>query len=439
MITGMDQRRTFAIRTLGCKINQYESQALRESWLARGWSETDALRAQLVLFNSCAVTADAVRALRNQIRQIYRANQEAEIVIAGCAAQILPTDLAELPGVAVVVDQTHKAGLASYPDLGPALPLSTFPPLCISDFERARPVLKIQDGCSHDCAYCIVPQSRGPSRSRPEADILAEARRLLAAGFREIILGGINLRHFGRDLPGTPDLWDLLAVLDAELAPEWSGRARLRLSSLDPAQLGDKALDVLAASRLVCPHLHLSLQSLSPEILRAMGRGHYEPEMIEYFLHGLKNAWPTFALGADLLVGFPGETTRHFEQTLTAVERLPLTYAHVFPYSRRPGTRAADMAGQISTQEKKERAGQLRNLTDRRREVFAHQLMPRERLAVVVERPGRRTGLSGVCEFYVECRFSSPPDLAGFKSLATGRPLGVEDGRIVLAPDATQP
>ncbi len=439
MITGMDQRRTFAIRTLGCKINQYESQALRESWLARGWTEADAPRARLVLFNSCAVTADAVRTLRNQVRQVHRANPKAEIVITGCAAQVLSFELEELPGVTLVLDQTRKTGLASYPDIGPAMPMSAFPPLRISDFERARPVLKIQDGCSHGCTYCIVPLTRGPSRSRSVADILAEARRLLASGFREIILGGINLRHFGRDLPGTPDLWDLLAALDAELAPEWAGRARLRLSSLDPAQLGNKALDALAASRLVCPHLHLSLQSLSPEILRSMGRGHYTPENIEGFLRDLAKAWPTFALGADLLVGFPGETPGLFGQTLAAVERLPLTYAHVFPYSRRLGTRAASMSGQVSTQEKKERAGQLRDLTERRKEAFAHHLLTMASLSVIVEHPGRKAEVSGVCEFYVECRFARPPGTAGFKSLAGGRPLSADGGCIVLAPGLEQP
>ncbi|EMG36774.1 radical SAM methylthiotransferase, MiaB/RimO family [Desulfocurvibacter africanus PCS] len=441
MITDMDQRRTFAIRTLGCKINQYESQALREAWLARGWSEVDMRRARIVLFNSCAVTADAVRTLRGQVRQVRRVNQEAEIVITGCAAQVLSAEMADLADMArvVLVDQPRKAGLASYPDIGPALPKSAFPPLRISGFKRARPVLKIQDGCSHGCTYCIVPQGRGPSRSRPMADILTEARRLLASGFREIILGGINLRHFGRDLPGAPDLWDLLAFLDSELTPEWAGRARLRLSSLDPAQLGGKALDTLAASRLVCPHLHLSLQSLSPEILRSMGRGHYAPEEIEGFLRELEKVWPTFALGADLLVGFPGETEGHFEQTLTALDRLPLTYAHVFPYSKRPGTRAASMANQVSTREKKERVGQLRALADNRKAAFMRHLLTRNKLAVIMEKPGRKAELSGICEFYVECGFASPPSQAGFKALASGRPLAVADGRMILAPGIENP
>ncbi len=430
----MSHKRTFAIRTLGCRINQYESQALREAWLARDWIEADLERAGLVLINSCAVTGRAVQALRALVRQARRSNPGAEIVIAGCAAQVMAGELADLPGVRLVVGRGHKAGLAFYPELGPVLPDSEFPPLSISSFERARPVLKIQDGCSHGCAFCIVPLSRGPSRSRPVADILAEVRRLLAAGHRELVLGGINLRHFGRDLPEGIDLWDLLGLLDAELAPEWAGQARLRLSSLDPGQLGSKALDALAASRLICPHLHLSLQSLSPEILRAMNRGHYEPGDIEDFLRGLAGIWPVFGLGADLLAGFPGEGERHFEETLNAVTRLPLTYAHVFPYSRRPGTRAASMPGQVAETEKTRRTRLLRELAEQKQAEFAGRLTSMERLSVALELAGKGKGRAGVCEYYAECWFTSAPAEAAPGSIALGWPRGVEDGRVVLDP-----
>ena len=435
----MSDKRTFAIRTLGCRINQYESQALREAWLARGWTEAGLERAELVLINSCAVTGRAVQALRALVRQARRSNPGAEIVIAGCAAQVLAGELASLPGVRLVVGQAYKAGLAFYPELGPALPGSAFPPLSISRFERARPVLKIQDGCSHGCSFCIVPLSRGPSRSRPVADILAEVRRLLTAGHREIVLGGINLRHFGRDLPGRPDLWDLLGMLDAELAPEWTGQARLRLSSLDPGQLGPKALDALAASPLACPHLHLSLQSLAPEVLKAMNRGHYGPEDVEGFLRELAGAWPVFGLGADLLAGFPGEGERHFEETLNAVARLPLTYAHVFPYSRRPGTRAADMPGQVAEAEKTRRTRLLRELAERKQAEFAGRLTSMERLSVALELAGKGKGRAGVCVYYAECWFTSAPAGAAPGSIALGRPRGAEDGRIALDPLPAKP
>jgi len=444
----MSETRTFAIRTMGCRINQYESQALREAWLARGWRETDAKRAGLVLFNTCAVTARAVQELRGQVRQAHRDNPDAEIVLTGCAAQLLAQGQAQelaqeldgLPGVAVVVDQARKAGLGGYPELGAPLDVRAFPPMSITDFKRARPILKIQDGCSHGCAYCIVPHSRGPSRSRPVADILAEAHRLLKAGFRELVLGGINLRHFGRDLEGKPDLWDLLTHLHTDLAPKWTGsmeRARLRLSSLDPAQLGNKALDTLAAlseSGFLCPHLHLSVQSLSPQVLRAMGRAHYDPEGIAEFLDRLGRLWPIFGLGADLLTGFPGEEERHFEQTLVALESLPLTYAHVFPYSRRPGTRAAAMPGQSPQVVKRERARLLRELASRKQEAFAQRLASLDRVAVVMEASGRRKAACGVCEYFVECRFDTPPAGAEFKSLVAGRPLAAQAGALRLAP-----
>lgn len=429
-----EEPRDFTIRTLGCRINQYESQALREAWLARGWAETELERAGLVLINSCAVTSRAVQALRALVRQTHRSNPGAEIVIAGCAAQVLGDELAGLPGVRLVVGQARKAALATWPDLGQPIPATAFPPLSISRFERARPVLKIQDGCSHGCAFCIVPLARGPSRSRPVADILAEAQRLLAAGHREIVLGGINLRHFGRDLPERPDLWDLLGRLDAELAPEWSGEARLRLSSLDPGQLGPKALDTLAASRLVCPHLHLSLQSLAPEVLRAMGRGHYAPEGVEGFLRELAHEWPIFGLGADLLAGFPGEEERHVEETLAALERLPLTYAHVFPYSRRPGTRAAQMGGQVREAEKTRRTRLVRELTERKKAAFTTRLASRQRLDAALEISGKGRGRAGVCEFFAECWFTRAPDGVGPGAIAAGRPIGVENGRILLDP-----
>ena len=304
-------------------------------------------------------------------------------------------------------------------------------PFAISGYDRARPVLKVQDGCSHRCTYCVVPLARGRSVSRDPAEVLAEAERLLMAGFREIVLGGINLRQYGTDLPGRPDFWDLLAGLERALAPRWADRVRLRLSSLEPGQLGSKALDVLGASRLVCPHLHLSLQSGDPEVLRRMGRGHYRPEQALEFSRELAAVWPVFGLGADLLVGFPGETAGQFGNTLALARALPLSYAHVFPYSPRPGTPAADLDGQVPQEEKKARAASLRAVTSARKRAFLKVLAGGGPLSVLVENAEGE----GVSEHYAPCRVEG---VSAVRALVRARPVGLEGGRVLarLEPEA---
>jgi MiaB/RimO family radical SAM methylthiotransferase len=265
--------RKFHVSTLGCKINQYESEALGEAWRAKGLVEAEAPEeAQVLLVNSCAVTSRAVSDLRATVRRLRKQNPSARIVVTGCAAQVLAAELAAMPEVDEVVPQERKAELLAGPlrRAAAADPESprVFPPFSIASFRRARAVVKVQDGCSHGCTYCIVPLTRGRSVSREPAEVLSELRRLLDAGYRELVLSGVNLRQFGRDLAEPLDFWDLLARVEAELAPQWAGRARLRLSSLEPAQLCAKGLDALGGSRLVAPHLHLSLQSGDESVLR---------------------------------------------------------------------------------------------------------------------------------------------------------------------------
>jgi len=451
--------RVFHALTLGCKINQYETEAVREAWLARGWREAaDPADADVLLINSCAVTARAVADVRQAVARMHRAAPQGRIVVTGCAAQVLREDIAALPGVADVVGQQAKVSLLRYdPERGAAgghegnggdggddlsVDAATFPAFRIDGFTRSRPVLKVQDGCSHRCTYCIVPLARGAARSRDPREALAEARRLLDAGFRELIVSGVNLRQYGRDLPGGgPDFWDLLAFLERELAPQWAGRARLRISSLEPGQLGERALDVLAESRLVAPQLHLSLQSGSPGVLRRMGRGHYRPEPLLDFVSDLAEVWPLFGLGADILTGFPGETDAEFGETLDFVGALPLTYAHVFPYSRRPGTPAAVMDGQLPQEVKKRRAAELRGAVAAKKATFLQRLLDEPHLLVAPE--GAR-GVKGVCEYYAECRLTGGRrpaaqaaqggEQAGPGDLVAVRPLGVErDGLLVEA------
>jgi MiaB/RimO family radical SAM methylthiotransferase len=361
----------------------------------------------VLLVNSCAVTSRAVKDLRATVRRLRSANPTARIVVTGCAAQVLREELSAMPEVDEVVPQDSKAELLTGPfgsGANPVLPTlpQPFPPFGIGTFRRARAVVKVQDGCSHRCTYCIVPLTRGPSVSRDPDETIAEMRRLLEAGYRELVLSGVNLRQYGRDLSAAHNFWDLLARVEAEFGEQWGGKARLRLSSVEPGQLDAKALDVLAGSRLVAPQLHLSLQSGDSEVLRRMGRGHYRPEQVLEFLAQLGRHWPRLGLGADILTGFPGETVAQFENTCVFCRELPLTYAHVFPYSPRPGTPAAEWPDTLLKAERTSRAASLRGIAEAKKRAFAKTRVGLPQLVVLVEKAEGGQG-AGVCEYYAPC------------------------------------
>jgi len=422
----------FHVATLGCKINQYESEAIAEAWRGRGLLEADSPgEADVILVNSCAVTGRAVSDLRATVRRLRQQTPGARLVVTGCAAQVLEAALAAMPEGDEVVPQACKADLLDGPfgvhgEDRTGEPAPAFQPFRIGSFGRARAVVKVQDGCSHRCTYCIVPLTRGPSVSRAPEDAIAEVRRLLAAGYRELVLSGVNLRQYGRDLPEPLAFWDLLARLEAELAPEWAGRARLRLSSVEPGQLDARALDVLGNSRLVAPHLHLSLQSGDEGVLKRMGRGHYNPAQVLDFLRQLRARWPRLGLGADLLTGFPGESAGQFETTYAFCRELPLTYAHVFPFSPRPGTAAADWPDALPKAERTSRAARLRGLAEAKKRAFRRELAALPRLTVLIE--NAETG-AGTCEFYAPCVVAGPGLKPG--GLAAARPEGLEAGPLL--------
>ncbi|WP_319468151.1 MiaB/RimO family radical SAM methylthiotransferase [uncultured Pseudodesulfovibrio sp.] len=425
----------FYTATLGCKINQYETRSIAEAWVrnvddGQAVAVETAAEADLILVNSCAVTANAVADLRQTVRRFHRDNPEADIIITGCAAQVMPEELQTLPGVVRVVAQEDKSALLAGPEgkVVPSAERPAFAPFSIDGYGRSRAVVKVQDGCSHFCSYCIVPLTRGKSVSRPMDDVVAEVSRLLAGGFREFILSGINLRHFGRDLPGKPDFWDLIARLEAAFGLDWAGRARFRISSVEPGQLTDKAFDVLAASKMVCPQLHLSLQSGDPEVLRAMRRGHYDPENAVVFLERLADVWPVIGLGADFIAGFPGETEAQFENTMDLCRRLPLTYGHIFPYSERPGTKAAELPDPVDVPVRKERAARLRELVNGKKRAFLERLLDQPQLNVLVQDAKGR----GVSEYYAACRFPELPSGIAPRSLVRARPVSIEKNVILV-------
>lgn len=426
-----DRSTRFCLTTLGCKVNQYECRALAEAWTQAGMLRVeDAAEADLAVLLTCAVTARAEaesrRLIRNLVRQVPSG---ARVVATGCAAVVSPAALAGL-GAVVVPDKAYLSRHPLGPDNDVPRAPDRYPDLHLSSHDRARGLLKIQDGCSHRCSYCIVPDARGPSVSRPVADVLAEADRLLASGRREIGLTGINLGHFGRDLTPPLSFWELVAVLDARLDAEPAGSARLRLGSLDPDMLTEAGAAILAGCRHVCPHLHISLQSGDPGVLQAMGRRPGDADRVSSFVDYMRRKWRPLGLGCDILTGFPGESAAAFERTAAVMASLPLTYAHVFPYSRRPGTPAASMPGQVPRPVQTERARVLRELAAAKKQAFLQELAATPDVVVAIE---RAAPAGGVCGQYVDCRFEGEP-AAAVGALVPARPLGRDGALLVVAP-----
>lgn len=411
---------------MGCKINQYESQSLTESMVKRGYNLASApASAETLIINSCAVTSRAVRDLKKTCRHLGRTYPESRIIITGCAAQVFSAELKKLKEVWKVIPQQDKPGLHCGFDF--PLRQTCEPDYAISDYFRSRAVVKIQDGCTHRCTYCIVPDTRGKSKSRTPEAILAEIRRLIQNSFTEIILCGINTRLYGKDLSPAMDLFDLIQFLRRSLDTDHK-QLRIRLSSLEPSELDSRALDILTRDRLIRPHLHISLQSGSTEVLRRMNRGHYTPEQLLSFIGHLKESWPVFGLGVDLIAGFPGETREDHKQTLDLLEELPITYAHVFPYSPRPGTPAAGFSRQVPSVLKQERAVRLRTLAREKNAEFLQQLLCLPVLEVVMENMDK-----AMSEYYCECVVQSSRPLPPRKNLLV-RPSGLENSRIICRP-----
>ena len=440
----LKQNFKFYAVTFGCRVNQYETQSIREHWQSLGGVETeDAAEADVILIDSCAVTSEAVADARQMARKLGRLNPQARIFAAGCAASAAPEDFRQLPGVAAVIPQVQKFVLLQGHPLemrdfgtagGPEAAARQFAPFSISAFKRARPVVKVQDGCSQGCAYCIIPLTRGPSRSRPVEDILDEARRLLRSGHREILLSGVNLRQFHSGSGDGRNFWTLLRRLDAELAPEWAGRARFRLSSLDPAQvtgsMGAECLETLEGCRMLCPQLHLSLQSGSPTVLARMGRSPYSPESIAASVAKMRAFWPVMGLGADILMGFPGETEAETEETLDMLRALPMTYAHVFPYSERPGTRAAAMP-QLPKKTRQEHAARVRNLVAEKKNAFLREQLGLPSMLAAFDSADARHGNN---EFFVDCRMDEGFGPFPGHELMRVKPLRIDKNLLIVRP-----
>jgi threonylcarbamoyladenosine tRNA methylthiotransferase MtaB len=351
--------------TFGCRLNAYESQVIRE--LARANGVRDA-----VVVNTCAVTAEAERQARQAIRRARRERPDACIVVTGCAAQVDPERFAAMPEVDVVLGNEEKLRPASFarafPERAEAgatvlvndiMAVRETAPHLVQGLEgRARAFVQVQQGCDHRCTFCIIPFGRGPSRSVPLGEIVAQARRLLDAGYREIVLTGVDISSYGGDLPGRPALGQMVRRLLA-LVP---GFERLRLSSIDPAHVDEDLLRLVRDEERLMPHMHLSLQAGDDLILKRMKRRHSRAQILDLCAR-LRELRPGIAFGADLIAGFPTESDEAFENTLGLVTECGLAWLHVFPYSPRPGTPAARMP-RVPASAIKERARRLREAGD---------------------------------------------------------------------------
>jgi threonylcarbamoyladenosine tRNA methylthiotransferase MtaB len=337
--------------TFGCRLNTYESEVMRAH--AAGLANT-------VVVNTCAVTAEAERQARQAIRRVRRERPEAEIVVTGCAAQIAPARWAALPGVTRVVGNSEKLRAETWAPGAPGgvadimLARQTAAHLVTEFAGRARAFVQVQQGCDHRCTFCVIPFGRGPNRSVPIGAIVDQVRTLVASGFNEVVLSGVDIASYGPDLPGAPRLGQMVRRLLA-LVPELP---RLRLSSLDPACIDDDLWLVIATEPRLMPHLHLSLQAGNDLILKRMKRRHTRAQALAVVARA-RALRPGMALGADLIAGFPTETEELFADTLAFVREAALPYVHVFPYSERPDTPAARMPA-VPVSVRRERAARLR-------------------------------------------------------------------------------
>jgi len=342
------------VLTFGCRLNTYESAAMRDLATQAGHRDT-------ILVNTCAVTAEAERQARQAIRRAARENPGARILVTGCAAQIAPEKWAGLPGVARVIGNAEKLKPEAWALEAPPAPVTDIMAATetaahlVTDFAgRARAFVQVQQGCDHRCTFCVIPYGRGPSRSVPIGAIVEQVRALVENGYREVVLTGVDITSYGPDLPGQPTLGQMVRRLLA-LVPELP---RLRLSSLDPVEIDEDLWRLIGGEPRLMPHLHLSLQHGADLMLKRMKRRHSRADALACAARA-RALRPGIAFGADLIAGFPTETEDHFRAMLDLVAEAGLTFLHVFPYSERPGTPAARMP-QLPVPLRRERAARLR-------------------------------------------------------------------------------
>ncbi len=406
------------ITTLGCKVNQFESAAFKTAFEEAGLQVVCTKEnADVVVINTCTVTEKASAQSRQSVRQALRRNPGARIIITGCYSEIGAKELEsekELQGRDyTLIGNSNKDNLVSA-----ALGTSRSPNLMLSGVtgeakeicrlpvrrfgERSRAYLRVQDGCESFCTYCIVPYTRGPSRSLPIDEVIKQAKVFSQEGHREIVITGIHLGYYGADLSPREDIVSLVDKLCKE-TPDTC----YRISSLEPLEITDKLLSLMKEKQNIQPHLHIPLQSGNDEILAKMNR-RYTTDQFKAVIERCHNQVPDLAVGIDILAGFPGETDAHFTSALNFLAEIEFTYLHVFPYSIRPGTVAATFTDQLPKKTKEKRVAKLRELSDSRRDQFYKQQLGKIKTVLVEGKRDKDGHLKGFTDNYIAVRFDGP-------------------------------
>jgi threonylcarbamoyladenosine tRNA methylthiotransferase MtaB len=431
-----------AFCTFGCRLNQYDTETMRTllsdegGWRAVAWNE----EADVYVVNTCSVTAKADARARNMIRRIYGERPGARIVATGCYAQRAPEEIAELPGVSLVLGAADRERVVDEIDqvvpgeirmsVSPIAEATTFHEIPITEMmDRSRAFVKIQEGCNESCTFCIIPQTRGRSRSRRPEKVLEQVRGLVASGYTEIVLTGVHVGDFGLDLPeGRPMLTGL--IRDILRIPALD---RFRLSSIEPSTVTSELIDLMANEEKFARHFHIPMQSGSDRILQRMGR-RYDSDAFATLLHEIGEKVPGCAIGSDVICGFPGETDKDFQMTFDRLVELPITYIHPFTYSVRPGSRAEAFGDQVSGDVRKRRTRALKRLSRDKNLAFRRVLVG-ETVPIFVEemRVAGRPHLGGLTDNYV--RVDLGPGEAA-RSLIEARITAVTDDGLAGMPVA---
>ena len=383
----------YAVVTFGCRVNQADSLMIEDGLRARGGVVSTAEDADVVVVNTCSVTASADQAARQTVRRIARVNPDVRVVVTGCYATRQPADVASLPNVIRVVANDAKDALADMFGSGDGPCGQTLTPGVAG---RTALTLRVQTGCDEACSYCIIPSTRGTGRSKPLAAVVEEVRRAVDAGYREIAITGVHLGSFGRDRGDGSSLLTLVQAL-----ADWKADVRFRISSLEPMDCTPQLIKVMSESARIAPHFHLPLQHGSDEMLRAMRRP-YTSSYYRQLIDRIRTALPDAAVGSDVIVGFPGEDERHFDELTSLLEELPLTHLHVFPYSDRPGTDASRLFPKVDGRLVRERARIVRDIGERKSRRFKASQVGRCLRALTVD-----DGQSVVTGNYLKLRLST--------------------------------
>ncbi len=402
-------RQKVKFATLGCRLNQYETQAVREQFLSAGFEETgDSKEAHVFVLNTCTVTAESDRESRYWIRKFHRDNPEAKIIVTGCYVERNEEEIKLIPGVTLTVLNRQKSEIVHLLESCTSLSLApielpskrSYTPLFISHFEgRSRAYVKIQDGCNHACSFCKVVLVRGPARSRAIGDVVEEAKRLNDQGFQEVVLTGIQLGSYGYDFEKRQMLVDLLEDLS-----KISDLKRIRLSSIEPMDVTDKLIEAMASMEKVCPHLHIPLQSGDDQVLERMNRRyrrHFYKELIQKIYEHVED----FVLTTDVMIGFPGETNSQFDQTVELLIETEPYKLHIFPYSPRERTRAAQFQDLVADSEVRRRKEVLLLLEEKLRKDVQRKFLG-QTMDILVEESKTEAGwVSGRGPNYLKVRF----------------------------------